>query len=165
MKPFILRATLLAALALTSLAEAASTSLAKVFIGPDGLAHIVDAAGRDQTFTRETGQVSVADPRLSDDRRAAGWRVEELNCCTSYPIPLRLAVYRNGRKQIISPGLMIYDWAFVAGGREVALSSGVVHGATERTFDLYSVRSGRRLAHSTGDARATPPRWALRLRQ
>ena len=70
-----------------------------------------------------------------------------------------------GRKQIISDGLMIYDWAFVGGGREVALSTGVVHGATRRTLSLYDVHSGRRLASWTGDAKATPPRWALRLRQ
>jgi hypothetical protein len=164
MKPLVL-AMLLATLAVGSGAGAASPTLAKVFVGPDGLAHIVGAAGRDQTFTRETGQVSVADLRLSDDRRAAGWRVEELNCCTSYPIPLRLAVYRDRRKQIISPGLMIYDWVFVASGREVALSSGVVHGATERTLDLYGVRSGRRLAHWTGVATAKPPAWASGLKQ
>lgn len=168
MKPLVLAAlvaALLAVLAAGSHAEGASPALAKVFVGPDGLAHIVDAGGRDKTFKHEPGQASVADPRLSDDRRAAGWRVEELNCCTSYPIPLRLAVYRDGRKRIIAPGLMIDDWAFVDGGSEIALSSGFVHGATERTLDLYQIRSGRRLAHWTGDARATPPRWALRLRQ
>jgi hypothetical protein len=165
MKALVL-AVLLAALAVIARPGDASPTLARVYVGPDGLAHVVGVAdGSDSALAKEPGQVSVADPRLSNDRRTAGWLVEERNCCTSYPIPERLAVYAVGRKQIISDGLMIYDWAFVGGGREVALSTGVVHGATRRTLSLYDVHSGRRLASWTGDAKATPPRWALRLRQ
>jgi len=163
MKSLVL-AMLLAALAVGSGAGAAPPTLAKVYAGPHGLAHVVGGDGRRWTFEPETGQVSVADPRLSADRRAAGWLIEERNCCTSYPIPLRLAVYRAGRKQVIADGSMIYDWTFVDGGREVALSTGVVHGATERTLSLYDVESGRRRAHWTGDAAAKPPAWAAGLK-
>ena len=158
-------AVLLAALAVGSGAGAASPTLGKVYAGPDGLAHVASPDGSDAALAKEPGQVSVTDPRLSDDRRIAGWLVEERNCCTSYPIALRLAVYSAGHKQIISDGQMIYDWTFVDGGREVALSTGVVHGATGRTLSLYDARSGRRLARWTGGVAAQPPAWAAGLKR
>jgi hypothetical protein len=32
------------------------------------------------------------------------------NCCTSYAIPTAIVVYKDGRKTVISPGQMIYEW-------------------------------------------------------
>ena len=162
MRPTKLLAALLGGL-LAALAPAAhSDQLTRVFVGRDGLAHYVDG-GRDRAAPREVGQVGVADPRRSADGRSIGWLTEERNCCTSYPIPLRLAVRRAGRTRIISDGWMISGWAFARGGREVALSTGVVHGATQRSLGLYDVTSGRRLAQWAGTFAAPPPAWAKGL--
>lgn len=44
------------------------------------------------------------------------------NCCTSYPIPLNVVVYRDGHRLKISPRQMIWDWKFVADGQRIAIS-------------------------------------------
>ena len=142
----------------------APSQLVRAYIGSDGGAHVVDGAGRDVALPKQPGQVAASDPRLSPDRRFAGWLIEEANCCTSYPIPLRLALYWSGRVTIISDGLMIYDWTFVA-GRRVAISTGTVHGATARHLALFDARTGRRLGEWTGPSTSAAPAWAATLRQ
>ena len=162
MKSIVLSARLFIAL-VASLPAAAHADVTGNFVGHDGLAHVVDARGREHAARREVGQVGVSALRASADRQSVGWLVEERNCCTSYPIALRLAVRRAGHSRIISDGFMIYDWACVGGGREVALSTGVVHGAMRRTLSLYDVRTGRRVASWIGDFNAPPPAWAKAL--
>ena len=146
-------------------AQSKPTPLAKIYVGPEGLAHVVDDTGKDTAIHKEKNQAAVSAPKLSDDRQTAGWLIEQENCCTSYTIPTSLAIYRAGKKRLLGDGLMIYDWCFVGEGAQVALSTGTVHGMTSRHLALYDVRSGRLLQEWNGDPDATPPIWAKDLKQ
>ena len=78
-----LSATILT-LASTLLAEPKLPLLRKVYVAPDGLAHIVDLRGNDLAMAKENEQVGVSAPKLSPDKQTAGWLVQQENCCTSY---------------------------------------------------------------------------------
>jgi len=145
------------------LAKASAVALAKVFAGPDGLAHVTDGSGHDKSFPKEKGQVSVGKMKLAEDRSAAGWTIEEENCCTSYPIPTRLAVYSGSKKRIIAPGLMIWDWCFVDGGAKVAIASGTVHCMDTPELTLFSTQSGRQIEDVSDLSREKDPDWAACL--
>src|SRR6266542_6558499 len=86
-----------------------------------------------------------------------GWSVLIPNCCTSYPIPTSVIVYRNGKKTAIAPGQMIYEWQFLHRGKRIAILSGPVHGRAA-TAGLYEAQSGRML--KTWHGRGTVPDWA-----
>jgi hypothetical protein len=146
-------------------AQSKPPALAKIYTGTDGLVHLVDDLGKDRTIQKEKNQTAVSAPKLSSDRQAAGWLIEQENCCTSYTIPTRLAIYRAGKKRLLGDGLMIYDWCFVGEGVQVALSTGTVHGMTSRHLSLYDIRSGRLLQEWSGDPDATSPIWAKDLKQ
>jgi hypothetical protein len=81
--------------------QSRSVTLANVYAGGDGLAHVVDATGKDTTFKKEKNQVTVSRPKLSPDKQTTGWQIDQDNCCTSYPIPTRLAIYRAGTKLLV----------------------------------------------------------------
>jgi hypothetical protein len=146
-------------------AQSSSRPFLRIYVGNDGLAHVVDAAGKDVAMRREAGQTGVSFPHLSPDKRLAGWLVEQKNCCTSYNIPTRLEIYDGRKTQSIADGLMVYDWCFVSGATEVALSTGTVHGMISRHLTLYSTRTGKILRHWDGDINDSPPKWASSLKQ
>ncbi|HEX5235855.1 MAG TPA: hypothetical protein VFW25_11055 [Silvibacterium sp.] len=139
--------------------------LAKVYVGSDGLAHIVDAAGKDTAFPKEQGQVAVDSPQLSSDRQSAGWLLEEDNCCTSYPIPTGVFIYSHGKKWRLGTGQMIYDWCFLDGGKELALSAGPVHNPEGQDLRRFDSSSGKLLQSWSGDLDAERPGWAACLKQ
>ena len=71
---------------------------------------------------------SYSHPQIADDRRTVGWLIEYPNCCTSYPVPLVLVIYRDGRPLLrLRDGLMMYRWYFLEGGREVVFHADTVH--------------------------------------
>jgi hypothetical protein len=141
------------------------TTLVKVYVGSDGLAHVVDSKIGDRAIPKEANQVAVSAPRLAVDKRTAGWLTEQDNCCTSYTIPTGLIIYRAEKKRFLGDGLMIYDWCFVGEGSQVALSTGTVHGMTSRHLLLYGTRNGKLLREWWGDPGKTPPEWAKGLTQ
>jgi hypothetical protein len=146
-------------------AQTAPGTLDKIYVGRDGLAHVVDASGKDTAMSKEKDQVEVSQPKLSTDRRTAAWLVHQDNCCTSYTIPTRLAVYHGGKKRILGDGLMIYDWCFVADDSHIAMSTGTVHFMQSRHLLLFDIPSARRLQEWTGAQDETPPSWAKNLKQ
>ena len=75
----------------------AETKMARVFVDSAETVQIVDAAGRQLTPPKVSEQVSASEAKLADDSRTAGWLVNYANCSTSYPIPLTLVIYRDGR--------------------------------------------------------------------
>ena len=145
--------------AIPALAQKVST-FQKVYIGTDTLAHVVTRDGTDHAIPAEPEQVAVSDPRLSPDRRVAGWQVEQDNCCTSYPIPTRLVLHSRNAHRVLANGQMIYGWCFVPATAAVAVSSGTVHGMQGQNITLYSTRSGKQLKQWSGDEQAKPPAWA-----
>jgi hypothetical protein len=142
----------------------APVTYTKVYVGKDQLAHVVDSSGKDVAVPKEKEQVDVSEPKLSPDKRTAGWLVHQDNCCTSYSIPTGLAVYRDGKvRQLLGDGLMIYDWCFVGQGEQIAMATGTVHGQTDQHLLLYETSTGKQLKEWNGPEDATPPEWAKGL--
>src|SRR5271167_3479994 len=129
-----------------------ATAIAKAYIadadGPivthdAGVVHVVDGSGKDIVPPKEKDQIACSDPKISADKQTAGWLVDYENCCTSYPIPLTLVLYRNGRVvQRIAPGQMIYAWHFWKND-EVAVSDGPTHNPSGPQIRLYDIRTGK----------------------
>ncbi len=94
MKNYLVWAAALAATTLLT-AQSARAPFSKVYIGHDGLAHVVDAEGKDIVFPKEQGQVAVDSPDISPDKQSAGWLTEEDGIGTSYLIPTGLLIYSN----------------------------------------------------------------------
>jgi hypothetical protein len=146
-------------------AQSKPTALVKVYVGSDGLAHVVDGKGKDVAVPKEKTQVAVSAPKLAPDKQTAGWLIEQENCCTSYTIPTGLAIYTAKKKRLLGDGLMVYDWCFVGQGSQVALSTGTVHGMTSRHLLLYDSRRGQLLQEWSGELDDAPPTWAKLLAQ
>ena len=88
--------------------------------------------------------VGFSNVQLAEDRQTLGWTIDVENCCTSYPIPLNLVVFRG--KQILhtfSLGQMIWGWKFVQGGKKLEIVSGTVHGSDVGDYQLYDVKTGK----------------------
>lgn len=79
-------------------AKSEPTTLVKVYIGPDGLAHVVDSKGKDRAMPKEKNQIAVSAPKLAADKETMGWLIEHENCCTLYSIPAGLTIYKAGKK-------------------------------------------------------------------
>jgi len=97
---------------------------------------------------------------LSDDATTVGWLALYPNCCTSYPIPLALVIYRNGHVlRRFKNSMAIWHWQFEAGGRQVAFEQETVHGHLSVHYELHDIASGRLLADYDGDPRPDAPDW------
>ena len=102
----------------------------------------------------DEAQSSVEAPVVADDGRTVGWLVNFPNCCTSYPIPLVLVIYRDGRilRRIVSGvALPIWKWSFVPGGERVTYYSEMVHGGKVRRAELRDVVNGKVIDFWNGD--------------
>lgn len=141
----------------------------RVYVDSNCVVHIVEHSGSDKSIPKEKDQVGTDMVKIAEDRKTAGWTAEYPNCCTSYPIPLVLVIYRDGRvRHRLGDGMMIYDWKFRQGGRQIAFCSGTVHGPTTHHCELHDARTGRTLAtvdrawQDSGTEDKYPP-WARRL--
>jgi hypothetical protein len=139
-------------------AEIRGRNVASASIGKDGLIHILRSDGTEfvaplevspvQLVGPDDKQVSVEPPIIADDGRTVGWLVNFPNCCTSYPIPLVLMIYRDGkvvnqiRSSVQRP---IWKWVFIDGGLRVAYYSETVHGGWGRRCELRDVATGKML--------------------
>jgi len=133
----------------------------RAFIGKDGKAHIVFAS-RSQAIPPESQQVDCKDLAVAPDRHTVAWSVLVPNCCTSYPIPIAVVAYRNGKKIVIHPdGLMVHSWHFLERGDQIAVLFGPVHGEAVGAH-LYKSSNGKVIA--SWDAKGTPPDWARGLK-
>ena len=118
----------------------------------------LDAAARPEP------QSAFAQPQVSADGRTVGWLALYPGCCQSYPLPLALVLYRDGKmlRSLTGAGMPTWHWRFVAGGREVAFMQRPSHGAAPGHYELREVASGRlRAQFDRGDGdRAPLPAWA-----
>ena len=137
----------------TAIAQAVS----RAYVGTDGKAHVVYANGAVKTVPPEQHQVGCDNVTVAGDKRTVAWSVLVENCCTSYPVPTTVVVYRDGKKIVISPGQMIWRWHFTGRGEGVAILSGPVHGSAAAAT-LYQARTGKALASWKGTGAA--PEWA-----
>jgi hypothetical protein len=138
----------------------------RVYADQDGTVHVALVGGKSATIRKEKDQVGADDFKVASDGRTAGWTELYPNCCTSYPIPLAIAVYRDGRvRRRFRPTLMIYRWQFWEDGRQIAYCSGTVHGDQGVTCELHDVASGRELASFDGLPDERSPAWARALQR
>jgi hypothetical protein len=106
-----------------------------------------------------------SEPRIADDRRTVGWMVEYPNCCTSYPVPLVLVVYRDGKPLLrLRDGLMMYDWYFLGGGGEVVFHADTVHFNRAPHAVRVETATGRILERFDGTVDERSPAWTRRPR-
>lgn len=137
----------------------------KVYATPDGQVHLV-RRGVDKIAPKEKDQASCASPKLSEDRRTAGWLVNFDNPDNSYPIPLSLVIYRDNQViQRFAPGQSIWDWQFLGNGTKVAFWIGPTHGDFVPHFELHSVLTGRLLAQWDGHLDRRHPNWVDGLKE
>ncbi len=122
------------------------------------------STGQEVAFNQE----GISDPQLAEDRQTLGWLETYDNCCTSYSVPLAVVVYRSGKIiRRIQEGQMVYTWAFVDQGKQVAVLWGPTHGPGQ-VFHLYDVATGRKLAEVSPDfdsqqLKPNAPAWARKL--
>jgi hypothetical protein len=148
------------ALALGSHASSAQRTYRRAHVDSMGQLRIVLSNNRVIRPSKDSGQVGFEQVTLSADRRTVGWVALYPNCCTSYPIPLRLVLLRaDGGRTVISNELPIWQWAFAADGRTVAIRQAPVHGAAPMFYEQRDIRTGRLVATATTDS--TPPPSAL----
>jgi hypothetical protein len=152
----ILRMILAAALSCAALGQ---VSEAKA--DPGGRLRVTLQSGKQQVFAPVKGQVAVDQPRISANGEVAAWTVEYENCCTSYPVLLALRVYARGRIRTVRFPQMIWDWGFVAAGKQIAVLYGPVHGNPSGA-NLYDSASGKLL--KTWDLEGSKPDWAAGLK-
>ena len=156
-------------LALIALPIFAATHYRAAEVLPDGRLRLTTTQGATTWAPRdmqgeEQPQAGFAEPRIAPDRATVGWLALYPGCCQSYPIPLELALFRDGRvvRTLTGAGMPIWHWRFVDHGRAVAFVQRPTHGAAPDHYELRDVASGRLLAefeHEDGD-RASLPDWA-----
>jgi hypothetical protein len=116
------------------------------------------------TFYNQEG---IAEVKVAPDRRTIAWEETFDNCCTSYSIPLVLAIYRSGITILhIQQGQMLWFWAFRNGGKQIAAVWGTTHGPAIGDYQLYDTETGRVVSEVFGDPAtqslsADAPLWAI----
>ncbi|MFI5113894.1 MAG: hypothetical protein ACHP7J_02035 [Terriglobales bacterium] len=108
----------------------------------------------------------ITDPKVAPDKRTVGWTENFDNCCTSYSVPVVLAIYTSGKSILhIQQGQMVWYWTFRDNGKRVAAVWGPTHGPEVGDYQLYDVKTGRMLSEVYGDAKTQSlkpdaPEWA-----
>ena len=131
-------------------------TVSHAYIGNDGKAYVIFANGAVKIMPPERQQVGCDNILVDSDKHTVAWSMLVDNCCTSYPVPIAIVLYRDGKKRVISTGQMIWKWRFVREGR-IAVVSGPVHGLAAEA-NLYSIQSGRVLESWNGHGNS--PEWA-----
>jgi hypothetical protein len=141
-------------------------SVAAASVGPDQQIHIVYSNGSEYTVPMEKDQVDCSSVKVADDKRTVAWLVlEKPECCTNYPIPLSLVIYRNRKViQHIAGEPMIWGWQFAKAGSQVALAVGPQHGEIGVHFELHDARTGRLLDEWDGLNKKSPA-WVSGLNE
>jgi len=144
----IIRVVMLCAASVT-LASSASAADRYVSASVDeaGALRIVTSDGRTIVQGKEREQVGFDKVAISLDGVSVGWLALFPNCCTSYPIPLKLMVYSAGKlRSFTGSGLPVWRWHFTGDGKQVAFSQETVHGGLGVHYELRDIGSGRRVA-------------------
>jgi hypothetical protein len=111
-------------------------------------------------------QEGISDVEVAADKRTIGWTAMVDNCCTSYSVPLSVAIYQSGKKVLhIQQGQMVWYWTFLNGGERVSIVWGPTHGPEVGDYQLYDAKTGRMISEVFGEEdiqRLQPnaPEWA-----
>lgn len=147
MKAAILRAVV-AAVAASSAFAAGAAGYAIGAKADDGSSLSLARDGRTVPAPKtEPEQAGFEQARVSADGRTVGWVAQMPNCCTSYPLPLVLVLYRDGKViRRFDEAPPIWDWAFVPGRDEVVIRQAYPHGPEYFTFTRLRIADGKALA-------------------
>jgi hypothetical protein len=111
-------------------------------------------------------QEGISDIEVAADKRTIGWTAMVDNCCTSYSVPVSVAIYQSGKKVLhIQQGQMVWYWTFLNGGKRVSVVWGPTHGAEVGDYQLYDAKTGRMLSEVFGEEEIqglapNAPKWA-----
>ena len=133
------------ALLMLSLANAWSYTSTQTLDDGDNL--IIHAGTRRIPAPRaEEKQVGFSDAKVSSNGRLVGWLALQPTCCTSYPIPLSLIIFENGKViQRFYEGQAIWAWSFEKHNSAVAYRHSVTHGPIMEEYKLRSIGDGKLL--------------------
>jgi hypothetical protein len=152
--------------------SAAADAYVRASIDEMGQLRIVTNDRRQIAPRKEAGQVGFDKVAISSDGRSVGWVALYPNCCTSYPVPLKLMIYSNGRlRKFAGSGLPIWRWRFESGDKQVAFEQETVHGGLGTHYELRDLGTGRLIAEYNPpvdrDNRPMPgqdiPKWVKEL--
>ena len=119
----------------------------KASVDSEGALRILTSDGRAIVPPKEPEQVGFDDVAISPDGSAVGWVALFPNCCTSYPIPLKLVIYSNGKARTFTgTGLPVWRWHFTGSSRQVAFAQETVHGGLGVHYELRDIGTGRKVA-------------------
>jgi hypothetical protein len=167
-RPRVVLSASLGAIVVLTLASvsAAAERYVQAVVDQSGQLRIVTKDRREIVPKKEPEQVGFEMAAISPDRRTVGWLALYPNCCTSYPIPLKLVIYARGKVRTFSGnGLPVWRWCFDATGKQLAFEQETVHGGIGVHYELRDVASGRLLAeyNPDPDVPGEPPRWVAEL--
>jgi hypothetical protein len=151
------------ALGLGTHTSSAQRAYRRADIDSTGQLRIVLATNHVIRPSKDSDQVAFEQVALSADHRIVGWVALFPNCCTSYPIPLKLVLLRiDGSRTVISNALPIWQWAFAPDGKNVVIRQAPVHGGAPMSYELRAIRTGRLIAAAQMDSatRTALPPWA-----
>jgi hypothetical protein len=145
--------------------DVAVRRIEKIYASKDGRVHLV-SCGREILAPKQDREVRAVSAKLASDGRTAGWLSESDDCCTSYPLPLLVVIYRGGRViQRFATGQSIWDWQFVEKGKQVAFWTGPTHGNYTPHFELRDIDTGKLVASWDGHVREKHPDWVSGLKE
>ncbi|WP_422942178.1 hypothetical protein [Undibacterium sp. TJN19] len=136
-------------LVLTSVASMANTgNYQSVSISADQRILTITQAGKEiHAPTTEPEQQGFQDAQISGDAQMLGWLALTKNCCTSYPLPTSLVIFKNGKLlQRFDDVPPIWQWQFAFDNTAVAYRQGYPHGLLPITYKLRSLKDGKVLA-------------------
>lgn len=156
------------ALVLLSLPTPALPEITRLVLSDDGTSlHFETTDGKSIAVDPLRDQVGFNQVRLSEDRKRLGWVALFPNCCTSYPVPLKLAVSsENGSVVVFPASQAIFKWHFAKGSKAVVYRQEALHGPAVATYSMGSLKDGKILktfvdapAEAPGANPAGPPSW------
>lgn len=121
----------------------------------------------DRKWVNET-QVAFESVAISSDGAAIGWTAYYSNCCTSYPAPVFVEVYKSGIRHTFKTVTAPSHWCFVDDSRSVAVLSTTLHGPQHQVLELWDVSTEQKRGEfiwMEGDAHPEAPAWVVALRQ
>lgn len=113
-------------------------------------------------------QATFSDPQISEDRKTVGWLALYYGCCQSYPIPLQLVIFTNGKVVRAFEGIPpIWAWTFESGSTRVAFVQRPMHGPSVDHYELRDVKTGALIAEydqREEESKDRMPSWAAQLK-
>lgn len=90
-----------------------------------------------------TEQVGFEDVKVSADGRRIGWLALMDTGGQSYPVPLKLVIFRDDKIElVISEGTCLGGWTFLENGAQVAYFLETCHSSTFKDAELRSTQYG-----------------------